>query len=70
MSTDERRALEEEFDATMARIGASVPAERKAGIIGCCEELRRYTATVRGPRSAAAEPSNVYSLKPAGSLRS
>ena len=70
MSTDERRALEEEFDAITGRIGATVPADRKAGIIGCCEELRRYTATVRGPRSAAVEPANVYSLKPAGSPRS
>jgi hypothetical protein len=64
MSTDDRRALEQEFDARMARIGATVPAERKAGIIGCCEELRRMTALVRQPRSAAAEPANVYSLKP------
>jgi hypothetical protein len=64
MSTDDRRALEQEFDALMARIGATVPAERKAGIIGCCEELRRMTALVRQPRSATAEPANVYSLKP------
>jgi hypothetical protein len=48
----------------MTRIGAVVPADRKAGIIGCCEELRRMTALVRQPRSAAAEPANVYSLKP------
>jgi hypothetical protein len=69
MSTDERRALEEEFDALAARMGAVVPADRKAGLIGCCAELRRYTALVRGPRGAAAEPANVYSLKPTGSVR-
>jgi hypothetical protein len=64
MSTDDRRALEQEFDALMARIGAVVPADRKAGIIGCCAELRGYAALVRQPRAAAAEPANVYSLKP------
>jgi hypothetical protein len=64
MSTDERRALEQEFDALMMRIGAVVPNDRKAGTINCCEELRRMAALVRQPRSAAAEPANVYSLKP------
>jgi hypothetical protein len=64
MSTDERRALEQEFDALTARIGAIVPADRKAGVIACCEELRRMTALLRGPRSPAVEPANVYSLKP------
>jgi hypothetical protein len=66
MSTEERRALEQEFDALVARIGAVVPADRKAGVIACCEELRRMTALVRQPRDAAAEPSNVYSLQPTG----
>lgn len=64
MITEERRALEQEFDALTARIGAIVPADRKAGVIACCEEIRRMTALVRGPRSPAAEPANVYSLKP------
>jgi hypothetical protein len=64
MSTEERRALEAEFDALAARIGAIVPPDRKAGVIACCEELRRMTSLVRGPRSPAVEPANVYSLKP------
>ena len=64
MSTEERRALEQEFDALTARLGAIVPEDRKAGIISCCEELRRMTALVHGPRSPAVEPANVYSLKP------
>ena len=64
MSTEERRALEQEFDALAARIGAIVPADRKAGVIACCEELRRMTALVHGPRSPKVEPANVYSLKP------
>ena len=64
MSTEERRALEQEFDALTARIGAIVPADRKAGVISCCDELRRMTALVHGPRSPAIEPANVYTLKP------
>ena len=64
MSTEDRRALEQEFDALTARIGAIVPADRKAGVIACCEELRRMTTLVHGPRSPAVEPANVYSLKP------
>jgi hypothetical protein len=67
MSTEERRALEQEFDALMARIGAVVPADRRAGTIDCCAEVRRMAELVRQPRSAAAEPANVYSLKPSGS---
>ena len=66
MSTEERRALEAEFDALAARIGAIVPADRKAGVIACCDELRRMTALVHGPRSPTVEPANVYSLKPTG----
>jgi hypothetical protein len=64
MSTEERRVLEQEFDALVARIGAIVPADRKAGLIACCEELRRMTVLVRGPRSPTVEPANIYSLKP------
>jgi hypothetical protein len=64
MSTEESRAMEQEFDALAARIGAIVPADRKAGLLACCEELRRLTALVHGPRSPAVEPANVYSLKP------
>jgi len=64
MSTEERRALEHEFDALAARIGAIVPPDRKAGLIACCEELRRMTALVHGPRSPTVEPANIYTLKP------
>jgi len=64
MSTEERRVMEQEFDALTARIGAIVPADRKAGVVACCEELRRMTALVHGPRSPTVEPANVYSIKP------
>lgn len=64
MSTEERRAMEQEFDALTARLGAVVPADRKAGVVACCEELRRMTALVHGPRSPTVEPANIYSVKP------
>jgi hypothetical protein len=64
MSPEDKRAREQEFDMLMARAGAVVPADRRAGLIACCDELRRMAALVRQPRTAAAEPSNVFSLKP------
>ncbi|HEX2653979.1 MAG TPA: hypothetical protein VHN11_10040 [Xanthobacteraceae bacterium] len=64
MDDDARRALEQEFDVLIARAGAVIPAERKAGVMIGYEDLRQMTALLRQPRSAASEPSNVYSLKP------
>jgi hypothetical protein len=55
-------ALERELDLAMARAGVSVPPERKAGVVACYADLKRMTALLRQPRSAAAEPSNIYSL--------
>lgn len=57
-------ALEREFDLLMARAGASVPADRKAGMIAGYADFKRMAALVRQPRTAAAEPSNTFSMKP------
>ena len=57
-------AVERELDMLMARIGAEVPADRKAGVIAGYKDMKRMVALLRQPRSAAAEPSNVYSLTP------
>ncbi len=54
--------LEREFDHLMARAGAVVPQDRRAGTIVCYEDLKRMCALLRQPRSAASEPSNIYSL--------
>lgn len=64
MSTQDRTALENEFDTLMARVGAVVPPDRKAGVVAGFEDLRRLTALLRQPRTASSEPSNVFSLKP------
>jgi hypothetical protein len=57
-------ALERELDMLMARVGAEVPADRKAGVIAGYKDIKRMAALLRQPRSAAAEPSNIYSLTP------
>jgi hypothetical protein len=63
-TTDEEAAIERELDMLIARIGAEVPADRKAGVIAGYKDMKRMTALLRQPRSAADEPANVYSLVP------
>ena len=63
-TTDEKAAIERELDMLMARIGAEVPADRKAGVVASYKDMKRMTALLRRPRSAADEPSNIYSLVP------
>ena len=62
MSTEEDAALEREFDVLMAKAGAKVPADRKAGIVAGYRDMKRMTLLLRQPRTEAAEPSNIYSL--------
>ena len=69
MSADkDDAAVEREFDMLMTKAGASVPAERKAGVVAGYKDMKRMAALLRQPRSAADEPSNTYSL--VGFLRS
>jgi hypothetical protein len=63
MSTQDDTALEREFDMLMAKAGATVPADRRAGLIAGYRDMKRMTALLRQPRAAADEPSNIYSLK-------
>lgn len=64
-TTDEGdTAVERELDMLMARIGADVPADRKKGVIVGYKDMKSMTALLRQPRSAADEPSNIYSLTP------
>jgi len=62
VSTQEDAALEREFDVLMAKAGAKVPADRKAGIVAGYKDMKRMTLLLRQPRTEAAEPSNIYSL--------
>jgi hypothetical protein len=56
--------LERELDMLLAKAGASVPADRKAGIVAGYRDIKRLAALLRQPRSAVAEPSNIFSLVP------
>jgi hypothetical protein len=63
MSTQDDADREREFDMLMAKAGAQVPAERKAGIVAGYRDLKRMAALLRQPRTAADETSNIFSLK-------
>jgi hypothetical protein len=62
MSTQDDATLEHEFDMLMAKAGASVPMDRKAGIVAGYRDMKRMTTLLRQSRSAADETSNIYSL--------
>jgi hypothetical protein len=59
---DSDAAVEQEFDILMTKAGVELPADRKAGIIAGYKDIRRMAALLRQPRTAADEPSNIYSL--------
>lgn len=63
MSTQDDANLERELDMLMAKAGATLPADRKAGIVAGYRDLKRMAALLRQPRTAADEPSNIFSLK-------
>lgn len=60
MNTED--GLEHELDVLLAKAGATVPAHLKAGILAGYRDMKVMAARVRQPRTAANEPSNVYSL--------
>jgi hypothetical protein len=59
-------ALAAEFDMFMTRAGLTVSAERRAQVLPSYAELREQVDLLRGPRTAAAEPSNVFRLSKLG----
>ena len=63
MSTQDDANLELELDMLMAKAGAQVPADRKAGIVAGYRDMKRMAALLRQPRTAADETSNIFSLK-------
>lgn len=63
-----RAALEAEFDSLLARAGIAIPPERRGPTLAAFAELRQQTALLRQPRSAAAEPSNIFRLPHPGAV--
>jgi hypothetical protein len=61
MSTKDE--TEHELDVLLAKAGASVPPHLKAGVLASYQDMKVMAARVRQPRTAANEPSNVFSLK-------
>jgi hypothetical protein len=60
-STDEK-ALETEFDSLAKRAGLDFPASRKLAMLKGLKDIRRMTALMRQPRTAADEPAGSYSI--------
>lgn len=60
-STDEK-ALEAEFDSLAKRAGLDIPAPRKPAMLQGLKDLKRMTALMRQPRTAADEPAGTYSI--------
>ncbi len=54
--------LAAEFDILMARAGLALPPGRREQVLVAYAELRDQADLLRGPRTAAAEPANVFRL--------
>lgn len=68
MTTDDGDAgkssaeLESELRFYLARADISVPEDRMLGMLSVYREIREMLVLLRGTRTAADEPSNIYSL--------
>jgi hypothetical protein len=62
MAVDASDSSNNEIEAAFLRAGVVVPADLKAGAISEARNLARAAALLRRPRTAAFEPSNVFSL--------
>ena len=62
MSTGDDTGVEREFDMLMAKAGANVPADRKAGVVAGYKDMKAMAKLLRQARTAADEPSNTYDL--------
>jgi hypothetical protein len=56
------QALEAEFDVLAKRAGLAVPDDRKPAMLRGFKDLKRMTALMRQPRTAADEPAGTYSI--------
>ena len=54
--------LAAEFDMLAKRAGLTIPDERKAAMLAGYKDLKRMSALMRQPRTAASEPAAAYSL--------
>ena len=62
MPVDAPDPANDEIEAAFLRAGVALPPDLKAGAISEARNLARATALLRQPRTAACEPSNIFSL--------
>jgi hypothetical protein len=55
-------ALVVEFDVLASRAGLTIPDDRKPALLKGYKDLKRMTALMRQPRTAADEPAGSYSI--------
>ena len=56
------QALITEFDVLAKRAGLTSPEGRRPALLKGFKDMKRMTALVRQPRTAAAEPAGAYSI--------
>jgi hypothetical protein len=53
---------ESEFDAILSAADLAVPDDLKPGVLAGAQQLHAIVGLLRQPRTAADEPSNIFSL--------
>ena len=61
-ATTDDPALVTEFDLLAKRAGLAIPADRKPAMLKAYRDLKRMTALMRQPRTAADEPAGTYDI--------
>lgn len=61
-SSNDEQMLSAEFDALARRAGLDIPPERKVAMLKGYKDMKRMTALMRQPRTAANEPAGAYSI--------
>ncbi len=59
----DEQALVTEFDVLARRAGLAIPDDRKDALLKGFKDLKRMTALLRQPRTAADEPAGTYSIQ-------
>lgn len=59
----DEQALVTEFDVLARRAGLDIPENRKEAMLKGFKDLKRMTALLRQPRTAADEPAGTYSIQ-------
>ena len=62
-TSNDDKALAAEFDILAKRAGLAVPDSRKPMMLKGFKDLKKMTAQMRQPRTAADEPAGTYSIE-------